>query len=32
MRDLLNTLDAIAYKGASFRSLADAWADNHTAG
>ena len=26
-RDLLNTLDAIARKGAGFKSLADAWAD-----
>jgi DNA invertase Pin-like site-specific DNA recombinase len=29
-RDLLNTLDAIAKKGAGFRSLADAWADTTT--
>jgi hypothetical protein len=26
-RDLLNVLAAIAEKGASFRSLSDAWAD-----
>src|SRR5215468_9954780 len=26
-RDLLNTLDTIARKGAAFRSLADTWAD-----
>jgi DNA invertase Pin-like site-specific DNA recombinase len=30
-RDLLNTLDAIAKKGAGFRSLADTWADTTTA-
>ncbi len=30
-RDLLNTLDAVAKKGATFRSLADAWADTATA-
>jgi DNA invertase Pin-like site-specific DNA recombinase len=30
-RDLLNTLDAIAKKGATFKSLADAWADTTTA-
>jgi DNA invertase Pin-like site-specific DNA recombinase len=30
-RDLLNTLDAVAKKGATFRSLADAWADTTTA-
>jgi DNA invertase Pin-like site-specific DNA recombinase len=30
-RDLLNTLDAIGKAGASFRSLADAWADTTTA-
>jgi DNA invertase Pin-like site-specific DNA recombinase len=30
-RDLLNTLDIIARKGASFRSLADTWADTTTA-
>src|SRR5579864_2071423 len=29
-RDLLNTLDAIAGKGAGFRSLGDAWADTTT--
>src|SRR5215831_5484169 len=29
-RDLLNVLHAIAKKGASFRSLADAWADTTT--
>jgi DNA invertase Pin-like site-specific DNA recombinase len=29
-RDLLNTLDAIAKKGAGFRSLADTWADTTT--
>ena len=29
-RDLLNTLDAIAKVGASFKSLADAWADTTT--
>ena len=29
-RDLLNTLDAIAKAGASFRSLGDAWADTTT--
>lgn len=29
-RDLLNTLDAIGRAGASFRSLADAWADTTT--
>jgi DNA invertase Pin-like site-specific DNA recombinase len=29
-RDLLNTLDAIAKKGAGFKSLADAWADTTT--
>jgi DNA invertase Pin-like site-specific DNA recombinase len=30
-RDLLNTLAAIAAKGARFRSLADTWADTTTA-
>ncbi len=30
-RDLLNTLDAVARKGAAFWSLADAWADTTTA-
>jgi DNA invertase Pin-like site-specific DNA recombinase len=30
-RDLLNTLAAVAAKGASFRSLADTWADTTTA-
>jgi DNA invertase Pin-like site-specific DNA recombinase len=30
-RDLFNTLDAVAKKGATFRSLADAWADTTTA-
>jgi DNA invertase Pin-like site-specific DNA recombinase len=29
-RDLLNTLDAVAGKGAGFRSLGDAWADTTT--
>jgi DNA invertase Pin-like site-specific DNA recombinase len=29
-RDLLNTLDAIAKAGATFRSLGDAWADTTT--
>lgn len=29
-RDLLNTLDTIAKKGAGFRSLADTWADTTT--
>ena len=29
-RDLLNTLDDIAKRGAGFRSLADAWADTTT--
>jgi DNA invertase Pin-like site-specific DNA recombinase len=29
-RDLLNTLDAIAKKGAGFKSLADVWADTTT--
>jgi DNA invertase Pin-like site-specific DNA recombinase len=29
--DLLNTLDAVARKGAAFKSLADAWADTTTA-
>jgi DNA invertase Pin-like site-specific DNA recombinase len=29
-RDLLNTLDTIARKGAGFRSLADTWADTTT--
>ena len=29
-RDLLNTLDTIAKRGAGFRSLADAWADTTT--
>jgi DNA invertase Pin-like site-specific DNA recombinase len=29
-RDLLNILDEIAQRGASFRSLADAWADTTT--
>ena len=30
-RDLLNVLDAVAAKGAGFRSLRDAWADTTTA-
>ncbi|MBN8995868.1 MAG: recombinase family protein [Rhizobiales bacterium] len=30
-RDLLNTLDTVAEKGAGFRSLKDAWADTTTA-
>lgn len=30
-RDLLNLLDAVARKGAGFRSLRDAWADTTTA-
>jgi DNA invertase Pin-like site-specific DNA recombinase len=30
-RDLLNVLDAIAKKGAGFRSIADSWADTTTA-
>jgi DNA invertase Pin-like site-specific DNA recombinase len=30
-RDLLNTLDAIAKKGATFKSPADSWADTTTA-
>jgi DNA invertase Pin-like site-specific DNA recombinase len=30
-RDLPNTLDAVAKKGATFRSLTDAWADTTTA-
>jgi DNA invertase Pin-like site-specific DNA recombinase len=30
VRDLLNTLDAIGAKGATFRSLADTWADTTT--
>jgi DNA invertase Pin-like site-specific DNA recombinase len=30
-RDLLNLLDAVAKKGAAFRSLRDAWADTTTA-
>ena len=30
-RDLLNLLDAVAKKGAGFRSLRDAWADTTTA-
>jgi DNA invertase Pin-like site-specific DNA recombinase len=30
-RDLLNLLDAIAKKGAGFRSLRDIWADTTTA-
>ena len=30
-RDLLNTLDAIGKAGATFKSLADAWANTHTA-
>jgi DNA invertase Pin-like site-specific DNA recombinase len=30
-RDLLNTLDAIAKRNATFKSLADAWADTTTA-
>ena len=30
-RDLLNVLDAVAKAGASFKSLADAWADTTTA-
>src|SRR5271156_6182056 len=30
-RDLLNTLAAIAAKGATFRSLGDTWADTTTA-
>jgi DNA invertase Pin-like site-specific DNA recombinase len=29
-RDLLNVLDTISKKGASFRSIADAWADTTT--
>jgi DNA invertase Pin-like site-specific DNA recombinase len=29
--DLLNTLDAVAKAGASFRSLGDPWADTTTA-
>jgi DNA invertase Pin-like site-specific DNA recombinase len=29
-RDLLNTLDAVARKGAMFKSLADTWADTTT--
>src|SRR4029077_19380567 len=29
-RDLLNTLDEIAKRGAGFKSLADAWADTTT--
>ena len=29
-RDLLNVLDAIARKGAGFKSLADTWADTTT--
>jgi DNA invertase Pin-like site-specific DNA recombinase len=29
-RDLLNTLDAVAARGAGFRSLGDAWADTTT--
>jgi DNA invertase Pin-like site-specific DNA recombinase len=29
-RDLLNTLHAVAKKGAGFKSLADAWADTTT--
>jgi DNA invertase Pin-like site-specific DNA recombinase len=29
-RDLLNTLDEIAKRGAGFKSLADAWADTMT--
>src|SRR5262249_9067001 len=29
-RDLLNTLDAIARRGATFKSLADTWADTTT--
>jgi hypothetical protein len=29
-RDLLNTLDTVAKKGAMFKSLADAWADTTT--
>jgi len=29
-RDLLNVLATIAYKGAGFRSIADAWADTTT--
>jgi len=29
-RDLLNTLDAVAKRGAGFKSLADAWADTTT--
>lgn len=29
-RDLLNVLDAVAKKGAGFKSLADAWADTTT--
>jgi DNA invertase Pin-like site-specific DNA recombinase len=28
-RDLLNTLDAVAKKGATFKSLLDTWADGH---
>src|SRR5689334_5549789 len=30
-RDLLNVLDAVAKAGASFKSLADAWANTKTA-
>jgi DNA invertase Pin-like site-specific DNA recombinase len=30
-RDLLNVLDAVAKRGAGFKSLADAWADTTTA-
>ena len=30
-RDLLNLLDAVAKKGAGFRSLRDAWADKTSA-
>jgi hypothetical protein len=30
-RDLLNTVDAVAKRSATFRSLADAWADTTTA-
>ena len=29
-RDLLNTLDAVARKGATFKSLVDTWADTTT--
>ena len=29
-RDLLNTLDAVAKKGATFKSLVDTWADTTT--